>query len=778
MRKIVKTGILLGISGYALVVGSGAIAQNQIPGPTSPTEPSPVDIESPSPNSTVANVAPDTTEGDQGEIIVTANRREENIQKVPLSVSVLQSKTLDAAGVSSPVQLQQVSTNVQIGVLNAIPLIYIRGMGTSQLVAGTEGPVGLYQDGVYVPYTMSFNQNFIDVQRVEVLKGPQGTLYGRNTTAGAVNIITRDPSAARTVEGRVSIGSYGNRQVQAYVSTGPGRLAGSLAASYNRHDYFMKNEAHVRDTDNRKEFAIRGKVKLEINDDWTATASAGYYKSKDFNQFGFISYNDYPTARALGGCYGTMKDPRHFCADYPTLPTRVKEIDASLNVRGDIGFADIVSITGYRHHRHYQTADNDASDLPISHFSAKVPLDNFSQELQIVSHPGSRLEYIAGLYYFQSKGGFDIIEVFFPGNTNGPVCCSTSKIEDQSKSDLFVYGLGKAKAVAAYGQVSYKLTDELKFTVGARYSHEKRTLLDSAIGIPGVGKIPVDPRQSATSHSFDPKFGIDYSWGRNLLYATFTRGFKSGGFNLGSPGSAGPVDPEKVGAFEIGGKHTLVSGVNFNWAMFRYKYKDLQVSIVQNSGNGSLFNTENAASANIKGAEADIFVTAIPRVNLRAGIGYTDAKYGKFEGASAYLECRGLQPGDPNLALCPNPGFGYFQTDVDLSGRPLNRAPKVTATGQVAYTLPIGSNNLDLTGNVFYTGSYYLDTASDVHQNRFAIVNLRANFRFLDDRMSLGLFVNNLTKKRYVQAHSTTAAVIAITPSDPRIIGGTLAFRF
>ena len=746
MRTFSKT-LRAGLSGLTLLIAQQAAAQTG------------------SAPDTTQSVAPSPAYNFE-DIVVTANRREENLQKVPLSVSVLQTDNLTAAGVTNPLQLQLVTTNVQVGNLNAKPLIYIRGMGTSNLGPGSEGPVGFYQDGVYVPFTMSFDQSFIDIQRVEVLKGPQGTLYGRNTTAGAVNLITRDPSDERTVETRLSLGTWGSQQLQAYASSGPGRVAASIAGNVTRHNAYLKNLGTGPDSDDRKEVGLRGKVKFEMSEDWTATLSAGYNRRRDHNQWGFLSLTDRPVAAdpAQGGRFTTMKTPRRFYSNFPTYGQRFREYDLSLNIRGDLGFADFASISGYRNHKSSATADNDASDLALSQFAADVSLKNWSQEFQLISNSDSALEWIAGLYYFHSKGGFENVQVFNPGNNAAPTCCSTKKALAGTAADLLVISLGKAEAYAAYGQASYSIIDGLKLTAGARYSRERRTLINSSVIIPGLGVVATDPRESVVFKSFDPKAGIEYSWGRQMIYGSFTRGFRSGGYNIGSPGQVGPVRPEKVSAFEIGGKHTVVPGVLFNWAAFHYNYKQLQVSIVQNDGAGSLFTTQNAASAKIKGAEAELTVNAIQRVSFRAGVGYTDAKYKRFENASAYLPVPG--------------GYGFAPAQVDISGRPLNRAPKWTATSQLTYTLPVGDDNIDLDGNVFYTGSYYLDTASDVHQKRFALINLRATYRLSGDKLSAGIFVTNLTNKVYLLSHSTTASVIAVTPSDPRIIGASISLKY
>ena len=706
------------------------------------------------------------------EIVVTANRRAENIQKVPLSVAVLQSDTLMSSGVTNATQLQIATTNVQIGNLNNNPLIYIRGMGSSNLGPGTETPVGVYQDGVYLPWGKAVEGSFIDVERVEVLKGPQGTLYGRNTTAGAINFITKDPSTARVVEGQASLGTWNTRQLQAYVATGPGNIAASIAANYIHHGHYMKNLADGPDFENRNDWGVRGKVKFELSEDWVAMAAVGYSKRKDRAGSAFLSLTDRPTAAdpAQGGNFTTMKNPRRTYTDFDSFGNRNAVFGATLDLRGDLGFADFVSISGFGRVTTNQSPDNDASDRPLSGFSSRAYLNNWSQELQLASKSDSEVKWIAGLYAFRSKGGFSSVEVFLPGNTGAPMCCKAVRVDSGSSADIIVASLAKAMAYAAYGQITYPILDGLSLTGGLRYSRERRTLLQSDVIAPGFGVVASDPREGVTFDSLDPKAGIEYSWGAQMLYGSFTRGFRSGGYNIGSPGAIGPVKPEKVSAFEIGGKHTLIPGLNFNWSAFRYKYKDLQVSIVQNDGAGSLFTTQNAASATSKGIEAEFSINAFPRLSVHLGGAYLDAKYTKYQDASAYL---------PTILPNGQPGYGFTQQIVDVSGRPLTRAPKWTATMQATYALPLGdTRHLDFSGNLYYTSKYYLDTPSNILQDKYAILNLRATLYLMDDRVSLGVFANNVTNKAFLMSHSTTNYAISVTPSDPRIIGGTVGFKF
>ena len=690
------------------------------------------------------------------DIVVTANRRAESVQKVPISISVISNTELTAAGVSTATQLQTVTTNLQIGSLAGQPLFTIRGMGTNANIAGVESPVSLYLDGIYLPWATAIDQNFLDVERVEVLKGPQGSLYGRNTTAGAINFYTRDPSKARAIEGLVTIGTKNTKIFSTYLASGPGKVAGSIAAAWSKHGAYMKSLGTGPDLNNRNEISVRGKLRFELGDAWTATLSADWGRRKDDGANGFVNVASVPPAP--GARYATMDNPGVTYGDFPGFGEKYKNYGGSLIVRGELGFADFVSLSGARRVSLWATPHADASDLDLTAFSALSKLKNWSQEFQLISTHGGPLEWVVGIYAFHSEGGLSPAGVFLQGYGNrGP---------SVDEADIVLSGLGSTKAYAGYGEAKYALTDNLRLTAGLRYSWEERTLDESQVSVPALGNLVVQSEQPDKTNwnSLTPKIGLDYSWDGSMLYATYTKGFRSGSFNYTSPGTPGPVNPEKVHAFEVGGKHSFFDGMRFNWSAFYYKYSDLQVTRNVNQGTGSLFLTENAASAKIKGVEADLILNPVENLTINLGAAYTDAKYKDYDGASAFL---------------PSPtGFGLIQTGVNLSGRPLSRAPEWTVTSTVNYTIPIGESNLDLSGNIYWTDDYYVDTGSNVLVKSYAVINTRATFRLPDDRISVAAFVNNLTNKRYINASSSNNYSLIALPSDPRIIGVSVGFKY
>lgn len=724
-------------------------------------------------NSSTAAVGPASGTGDSGatadssgsnelqEVIVTANRRAENVEKVPISISVLSNDALTAAGVTAVQQLTYRTTNLQMGNINAQPLIYIRGMGSAILNPGAEGTVGIYLDGIYLPWAASIDQSFLDVERVEVLKGPQGSLYGRNTTAGAINFITRDPAAARVAEGSVTVGSHGTQNVAVFLASGPGIWSASIAGQHTKHDAFIHNLSTGPDYQDRNEQGFRGALKYQPNDVWSAIARVDFNERHDHYEQGFISINDTLTAAnpaRPGKWININNDPNNTYGDYPSLGERFRDIGGSLAVRVVLPFADFVSLTGARDTQLSSSPETDASSLPLTGFSSKLYLKSGSQELQLNSNQGTDLVWNAGAYAFRSHGGYDPVGVFNPSET-------TPASADISAANLLVTGLGASKAYAAYGQASYTLFDHLKLTGGVRYSWEQRENTNTSVIVPGFGTVFSQTPLHKSWHATTPKVGIDYSWDSQLLYASYTKGFRTGSYNIVSVGSPGPTNPEYVKSFEIGGKHSIWDGVQFDWAVFHSKYTDLQVSRELNNGSGSLFFTQNAAAATIKGAEASLNVRRIENLVLDLGIGYTNAKYDNFANAEAFLQA-------------PS-GYGYVPGAVDASGRPLARAPKLTASLAATYTIPIGTSHVELSGNVYHTSSYYLDVPSNVLVGSYSIVNARATYYLPgDSHVSVAAYVNNAFDKRYLNTLSTSQDALFGTPNDPRIYGVAVAIKY
>lgn len=711
------------------------------------------------------------SEADPGEIIVTAQKRSESVNRVPISISVLTGQQLAASGVTSTQRLEVATPGLVFGNTNGFAQPYIRGVGTDLILPGEESPVGFYLDGVYLPFTAALIQEFSDIERVEVLKGPQGTLYGRNTTGGAVNIITRSPSQELAANADVNIGTRGYRKLAGYVSGG---LAEGLAASVSgivaQHNGFYRILNSGTRSDDQDEWGVRGKLKWAPGDNVEIVVGGDYLRKHDTNDVVFTNMIN-STGIVSSPTTGPSTTPRTTFSD-ASPPARRLQVAWGLNgtIKVDWDWARLTSITAYRHDFLASSADGDGTANPLLFFDVNDYSKSFTQELQLASSSGAEAPFS------WLVGGF-----FLKGSASVSPLYVWSGIPNSDPANTIISGSSGIRNFAFYGQGTLRLIDHFSVIGGLRYSNERRTLKNDSLTLPsGTGGYTTydlfDPmirgafglaplQDTATSSSVDPKITLQYENNRQLLYATFSKGYKAGAYNLGST-DVGPLRPERMESFEIGGKHRVTAGgIQFNWSLFRYKYRNLQVSVVDQSTGGQTA-TRNAASTRGKGIDVDIMVPVNRYARFSLGGAYLNVKYSNFPNASVV----DLINGEINIA---SGGF----VSRDASGLYGVRSPKLTLSAQGTFTLPLASGRIDANPTVNYNSGFYFDPGNLIRQNRYALVNLSVMYHSEGDQFAFGVFANNLTNKSIVQGISPTAYRVAGNYNDPRIIGITFSYK-
>ena len=707
--------------------------------------------------SAAPSAAPDSL---TDEIIVTAQKRAESVNRVPIAISVLSPAKLIASGITSTQKIEIATPGLVFGNTNGFAQIYVRGIGTDLIVPGQEAPVAFYLDGVYLPFQASQLQELGDVERIEVLKGPQGTLYGRNTTGGAINIISREPTQDLMVQARGTIGTRGTRKGVAYVTGGlTDGIAVSVSGLISRRHGIVDNLTTGGRVDNERQEAIRGKIRFDAGGPLTATFSADYGHRSDSSGGGFtaIVRSNVP----LPPGFGPSVTPRVTFTD--ANPFR-RQTNWGLNgtIQYDLGPAVLKSITGYRHDNLRSQADGDSTSLPLLSFFSYFGNRSFTQELQLTSVDTGPLNYIVGGFFLDGKVFADPVNVF-------------AGIPNTGAPNTVISGRSSIRSYAAYAQLSYELSDYLKLTGGLRYSYERRKL--TAQTLLGIDVLPdatrvafglplFDPRD--TTDSVDPKVTVQYDRDGQLLYATFSKGFKSGSYNLYSVGDPGPLRPEKITAYEIGGKHRLTaSGIQFNWAGFYYDYKDIQVAI-KDPVVGGLGRTTNAASLRDKGVDVDLSVPLNRNLRFTVGAEYLDAKYNDFPNAAVFNIVNGV---------LDTVGTGDT-TSADATGNRAVRAPKLTLTGSIDLRVPAEFGNVDFSITGYHNSGFYFDPGNRVRQPSFQLVNTSIRFSLPDNRVGISFFVNNLTKETVIQGINQTPYGVFGQYNDPRIFGTTISVQF
>lgn len=716
---------------------------------------------------------------DQGfsDIVVTAQKRGENVQRVPISITALTPDALDRSGLSSTSDLQAAVPGLVFSTFLGDGQPYLRGVGNDSLTLGADSSVSVYVDGVYMARTGGALQEVFDVERVEVVKGPQGTLFGRNSVGGSINIVNRLPQDHFEARGDLSLGNNGLGKARAAINV---PLASNLfiraSGITSKQNGFFRNlntagnltalppgfggnsilKTRYGGIDlNAGRLALRWVIAPEtefnivgdISDDKTVRGatvhSLSIYPSPAVD---FCRGAPFPCPTDPGATPGRQTtDP--YSNYLNLLPT---EHSVQSGVVGTfttaLGFAKLTSITGFKHYNHNDLFDLDGTDYNDGIQNDHVDSNTLTQELQLASSNDGPLQWVTGLYYLRDRAKQHVRVALASG----------AQLVDFSARL-------KTTAWAMFAQGTYSLADSLKLTLGGRYSYERKAVeVDHQLLLLNTLLIPLTNAQSARSwKSFTPKIGLDWQISNKIMaYASAQKGFKSGGYNtISTDPTTYEFQPEKINAYEIGFKSTFLENrIRFNTALFYYDYKNLQVNLYD----ATAVVLKNAAKAKIKGVDFDLSVKPVQALELKVSGEYLDAKFKDF----VTFDPDNLAAGAQNL-----------------SGNRLPRAPKFSFSTSANYTHRI-SDDLGLewfleyaqTGHVYY--SFFNQPAVD--QGKVGLLNGRITAKFHDDHLSLAIWGKNITNKIWSQnvIRNTSFAGAIASPAMPRTYGVTLSADF
>lgn len=694
-------------------------------------------------------------EGD--EIIVSARRREERFVDAPVSVSVATSEDLQTSGVTGTRDLQLITPNLNVTLFGPFVQPSIRGIGSSGIGPGAEANVALYIDGVYQASQIAALLEFDNIEVIETLKGPQGALYGRNATGGAIVITTKAPSlAATTMNASVSYGSDQEIRASGYVNLAVSdQLAANLAIYRKINDGYVTNVVSGAKASVSDSFGIRGRILFEPTPGLRFTLSGAHIDQKDNTALSVTPLNGNSVARGTQGETFGRTDHSRIAHNIP--PQTTLTYDAiSLNVDIEGGWGKLTSISSWAGSNAPFQLDQDGTELPILSTSVtRNEQDTWAQELIYTSPSGRPFTWLAGLYYLRDKSSAD----FF-------VCagafCPTAFYP------LTPSVLQNTKAWSAYAEGELAIGDRLHLTVGGRYSDERKDAqYRNGIG----GLLMMDGSNSWGS--FTPHAALRYDLTSvSSAYLSYSQGFKSGLFdslntgtcvntttraNCPSPGT--PVNPEKVKAFEAGYKYNS-GGTSISVAAFYNDYTGIQITGRDAIGNLILF---NAATAETYGVEMEFNTRLTDNFTVRGGAGYTHGEYTSFASASDFA---------------PKPTGGNSKVVIDATGNKMVRTPEFTAMLALNYSQPISSGRIEASAVGSYSSSYFWDPSNRVSQPKAAVVNAQLGWVSESNHLRITGFVNNLTNKErmtYVRISDTGDLV---SYSRPRTWGVRLGFDF
>ncbi len=698
------------------------------------------------------------------EVVVTAQRREESLQSVPIAVTAISPETLQNRQVTESQDLQRIVPSLKM--LNNIttptnlsPSLRGSTQQDASLVVA-ESPFGIYVDDVYIPRLNGNNAQLADIERVEVLRGPQGTLYGRNTLAGAVKFITKTPGQTSWFNGTLGYGNYNQYRASASVG-GPlnDSWAASIAAQANGKDGQFRNIATNKDTGKERNVAARGKLHYMGGEAFDAVASVSYTRSTNdalpqvpATPTRFVAagtqYRSADLVPTYGGFYNVNRPllPRSPAPIASEPYERTHQWLASLNMSYDLGSATLRSITGFTSLRDDFTTDFSGTGLIMA--ASGVKSDEFTQELQLQGKlADDRLNYTVGAYYLREKAGQGFSWQFF-----SPTSVS--------------YQRSRIESYAFFGQADYKITDQLKATAGVRWSHDDKrynlqfTHLPTAI-VPGNSGV----QNLANSYSqVTPRFGLDYEIPTSgaidsmLLYVSAARGFKSGGYNgiviFDITEGGAPYFPEKNWTYEAGIKTDLLNKhLRVNAAYFINNVNDLALNAtVVLPGGVSIFPVQNAGNSQIKGLEAEVTIIPVEDLNIFANVALESGHYRSYRAGSA----------------AANAAATYGKANPP-------QVPDYTFTLGFDYGMRVTDNmRLRFGGDWYRTGEYYL-AADNAHIiSPYSRLN---GFVALEvgDRWEVRLAGKNLANKHTINSGALALGAFIVQP--PLEVMGTISFK-
>jgi iron complex outermembrane receptor protein len=652
---------------------------------------------------------------------VTALKTRNRLQDVPASVTALTADDLARAGLVNSADLQQRVPGLSLSSGGRETNLAIRGVSNNVRSIGADPSNAVHLDGVYLPRSSMALTELFDLQRVEVLKGPEGTLYGRNATGGAINVVTRKPNANPSAEGFVGSGSLGLRRTQVAVGGGTDDVSGRLAVAYTKDDGYTRNLSTGTGLDDNNFKAFRGQLRMALGgkSDITLLAQAsedkgtlGYGVSTDTAIKGPLypySLGD-PDYRLTAADHRT--NARNIRLDSPVTSSRKTNVMAA-TVNWDLGPVGFKSITGFTSFKSGDRNDVDWTGAKLETQDTTTDVNSTSQEFQLFSQGDGPLEWTAGVFLYRDKGTETLDWLLYgPLNCGVPGSCPFARQTVKSN--------GRSEAV--FGQMTYRFTSKWSGLLGARYNKDTKDgdATNRRSGANFIGDVSFS--------SFTPKAQLQWTPSKGLMaYAGVSKGFKSGGFNFGSAGIE-KFEPESIVAKEVGVRSTLMGGaLSLNASAFNYDYTDLQLrTAVLDAVSGKfVVNVNNASKAKVQGLELS--------ADMALGAGFGGGL------SAAYIDSELLNYVSPS-------------TKRDLSGMPLPLTPKSSGSVWLDHKVAMAGGQLRSHIEYNYRSSVVFPLTLDQTNNKgeaYGLVNASLRWSAPKDAWYLQAGVRNATDKLY-----------------------------
>ena len=729
-----------------------------------------------------------------GELIVTAEHREENVQKVPIPITAVEGAMLEKQGVVGFAELGTRVPSLRFGggVTGGENVITMRGLGSQNTTPGGDSPVAYNIDGVYVQRTTSIDPEFYDIARVEVLRGPQGTLYGRNSVGGSINVITNKPGPGFAAGADAMIGNYDARTFRGFVNlpltdSGDFKMMARLTGVSAQHDPYTENlsakPTATHELDRQDYQMLRGQLAIDFNPrarlllaaygSWNrgvaATATAWWETPARF----MTPPLGIPAGSRCDFSTAARFDPRRVCHDTPDTGRNKTQLYAA-TFDYDLPFATFTSVTAYGSSDVNQVSDGDGSDLPIAVGTRWIMnAKQFSEEVRLASGDQNALRWLVGAIYFSGKNFQDFGYQDLGYNDLGP----TAPFD---QFNFFSIGTSKTESWAPFAQVDYDLSKTsvgvpLTLTLGLRYTHDKKygaNSLDYQLpqvcgGSCGVFAGPFSKTWGQTTGKLGASYQVDE---HNMLFASISSGYLAGGNIIGL---GNIYNPETLISIDGGWKSRFLDDrVQLNVAAYHEEIKHLQV-FIQSSTQSGINNVDGTTKVN--GLELEVTALPVPNLRLNGTLTLTDAKYGRYITTDTRFGA-------------PGPGCNPVTSLCNFEGHRLNQTPPYAFNLGAEYRFETAIGAITPRLDTYFSGKveFLPDNYPTSEQRAYHMTNARVSWDSANGRYRVEAFVNNIEDKDVISndgLQSITLGQQALEPDNfvyypPRTYGLRLGVRF
>jgi iron complex outermembrane receptor protein len=721
----------------------------------------------------------DSESYDEAPIIVTAQRRAEAQVDVPISVTTLGADQLQTSNVQQLPDIVKVTPGLRFDNAGAFFQPTIRGIGTAVTTSGGGGNVGIYIDGFYSPNPLATNMQLLNVSSIQVLKGPQGTLFGRNTTGGAILIQSQEPSTDTHGQVKVSYGRYNEARAQGYLTYGiSDTVAMDFEGNYSRGSGWQHDISSGKRVGKYENWSTRIGLKADLSDAVSVLIRYQHNDADDPRPLLTASYTGPDIASgapffAQPGQYTFRKNQIATGSVGEFFRSNSDVVQGT--IKADLGFADFTSYSQYRKEDVDASLELDYSGVDVFQLGLPNHNETWSQEFLLNSKPGTPLQWTAGLFYFQNRDTYvTLIDSFRVGLNN--------RIRLGGSSTT-------TKSYAAFVDATYEVTPQLFVTAGVRYAKDKvgdaywntqglapsYQLADGTVIPAPNGVVPVP---GISDDRVTPRFVIRYKPDdQSSIYASYTKGYKAAIIDVGGSCQTAATDyrcnnvrPETIDAFEVGYKYDDRS-LSFELSGFYYDYKDLQVSIFR-TGTAEII---NAAKSEIYGLDGQLRYRLSSNFEVNLGGAWTHARYKTFNSAPVYTPCVNvLTP-----AECGANGVSFVVVPTQLRNVTMQRTPEFTGNLGARYKTDLAGGELSLSGNLFYSSKFYFGPSGiQFPQKGYETLSLRAQWTDPSDTYTIALWGDNVTNSRYKTQVQYASFGLGTNWSQPTTFGVELGAKF